>query len=131
MGPPKLPDLQHGLPYRLQNLASASLARTAVSSLKKKGADVNFISELCGAAEDESAGSMHWLTKKLAERKTERRFHQFFSRSLPKVTKLKLPLLLNKKKKLVAMRTCSKFVRHENFFLMLALSYLNRNQGPC
>ena len=68
-----------------------------------------------------------WLTKKLAERKTERRFHQFFSRSLPTVTKLKLPLLLNKKKKLVAMRTCSKFVRHENFFFNVG-SFLSQSK---
>ena len=115
--PPSLPNLQHGLPYRLENLASASLARTAVSALKKKGADVNFISDLCGAAEDESTGNMHWVTKKLAQRKTERRFHQFFSRSLPKVTKLKLPLLVNKKKKLVAMKTCSTSVEYEIFFV--------------
>ena len=114
--PPSLPNLQYGLPYRLESLSSASLARTAVSALKKKGADVNFISDLCGAAEDESAGNMHWVTKKLAKRKTERRFHQFFSRSLPKVTKLNLPLLLNKKKKLVATRPCSKLVEHEKAF---------------
>ena len=54
---------QFGLPYRLQGLSGASLARTAVASLKKKNADCNYISELCNAAEHESGNQMSWVTK--------------------------------------------------------------------
>ncbi|CAE7795013.1 unnamed protein product [Symbiodinium sp. CCMP2592] len=71
---------QFGLPYRLQGLAGAALARTAVASLKKKNADCNYISELCNAAEHESGNQMSWVTKMLGGRSTEKRFHQFFSR---------------------------------------------------
>ena len=97
---------QEALPYRLQSLANASLSNTAVAALQKKNADVNWISDLCSAAETESGNNMHWITKKLAGRKTERRFHEFFARSLPKISRIKLPLLLSKKKKVVAERPC-------------------------
>ena len=81
-------------------------ASTVMSGLQKKGADVNFVNKLCAAANSESSGKMKLATRLLANRKTERRLHAYFSRSLPKVSSIKLPLLVNKKKKLVRQVSC-------------------------
>ena len=122
---------QDSLPYRLQSLANASLSSTAVAALQKKGADVNWISDLCAAAENESAGNMHWVTKKLAGRKTERRFHQFFSRTLPKVSTVPLPLVLSKKRKLVAERPCSDLSKLPSSKVEINISRFPHNPTCC
>ena len=85
----------------------SDLAATALSGLQKKNADMSYVAELCSAAERESAGHMKLGTKQLAKRKTEHRFHQFFSRGFPKVSTVMLPLLVCKKTKKVAVRPCS------------------------
>ena len=125
-----------GLPYRLQGLAGASLARTAVASLKKKGADCNYISEICNAAEHESGNQMSWVTKALASRNTEKRFHQFFSKSLPKVSTIVLPLVTSKKKKTVVLKPCRIFVQLRALLVLnpeaqkpLPISYWGSIQG--
>ena len=64
------------------------------------------MNKLCAAANCESSGKMKLATRLLANRKTERRLHAYFSRSLPKVSSIKLPLLVNRKKKLVRQVSC-------------------------
>ena len=98
---------QDGLSYRVHNVVNAEFVSKAMAGLQKKGADISYISELCSAAEAESGHKMKQGTKDLARRKTERRFHQFFGRSLPKVSSLEIPLLVSKKKKKVAKLKCS------------------------
>ena len=110
---------QFGLPYRLQGLSGASLARTAVASLKKKNADCNYISELCNAAEHESGNQMSWVTKTLGGRSTEKRFHQFFSRSLPRVSTIMLPLVTSRKKKTAVIKPCRILVELQNLFILI------------
>ena len=98
---------QYQLPCRLANLEDAELASVAVSALQKKCTDVNWLSDVFSAAQKESGGRMKVATCQLAGRRTEKRFHQWFSRSLPKVSRIKLPLVVSKKKKKVLMKPCS------------------------
>ena len=124
LDPERVPKRQ-GLPYRLQSLAEADLANVVVSGLQKKQSDVNFISEVCGAAQRESGGRMEWITGKLARRRTEKRFHQLFARSLPRVSKIDLPIVLSRKKKRVAMKSVSGWVTHIFFIHVGMRSHAN------
>ena len=110
---------QDGLSYRSNNVVGSELGSKAMAGLQKKAADMSYISELCSAAEAESGHRMKQGTKDLAGRKTERRVHQFFGRSFPKVSSLEVPLLVSKKKKKVATVKCSSlaFVRGWNMTL--------------
>ena len=96
-----------GLDFRIHTVLSSDLAATALSSLQKKNADMNYVSKLCAAADRESEGSMKSGTKQIAQRKTERRFHQFFGRSCPKVRQISVPLVRCKKTKKVEQQSCS------------------------
>ena len=96
-----------GLDFRIHTVLSSDLAATALSSLQKKNADMNYVSKLCAAADRESEGSMKSGTKQIAQRKTERRFHQFFGRSCPKVRQISVPLVRCKKTNKVEQQSCS------------------------
>ena len=96
------------LSYRLQSLQDAPLPQVTIQKgLQKKNADVSFLAEVCSAADTESGGRMASITQKLMKRARESAFHQFWSRSLPKVSKLELPVIFSKQKRKVGLRKCS------------------------
>ena len=74
---------------------------TIQKGLQKKSADISFLAEVCSAADTESGGRMTSITQKLMKRSREFAFHQYWSRSLPKVSKLELPVIFSKPKRKV------------------------------
>ena len=109
---PKIAELPRAeMPYRMAQLMAAPLASTAVRGLMDKSAHLQRVAELCAAGEEES-GNMRCITKVLGKRPKERRFHSYFARSLPKITKIKLPFIMNKKKKIVVQKPCSALGMH-------------------
>ena len=99
---------ENSLPFRLGSLSQAALPQLAIErGLQKKGADLGYVAEICAAANQEAKNGMSELTQKLSRRSTERTFHKFWSRDLPRVSKLALPVVLSRQKKKVAFKKCS------------------------
>ena len=71
------------------------MARTVLKGLRKKGADINFMSELCSAAVEE--GSTRHQTRVMSGIDRESRFHSRLAADLPKVTAVTLPIQVRKK----------------------------------
>ena len=108
---------ESGLPYRLEELKAAPLpSLTIQKGLQQKNADVKFLSEVFNAANMESGKGMSKVTQRLIGRGRESAFHRYWSRSLPKVSSVDIPILLSKQKKRVGIRKCSSSVAASRLF---------------
>ena len=110
---------------------------TIQKGLQKKNADISFLAEVCSAADTESGGMMTSITQKLMKRSREFAFHQYWSRSLPKVSKLELPVIFSKQKRKVGLRKCSVsavclfvFISLGGFALQVGLGVRILSLGP-
>ena len=89
---------------------------TIQRGLQKKNADVKFLSEVFNAANMESGKRMSKVTQRLIGRGRESACHRYWSRSLPKVSSVDIPILLSKQKKRVGIRKCSSSVAASRLF---------------